>query len=330
MVGAMSPTEGGHTSRTGSTTADRRGARGTLTGAMRYWLDRAATPAEPPSADGVETTTFFSPDRGCAAKSSSARCASAARPRSAPTRRLTRSFFVLSGHGVATIGGAQHELEPGVAAYPCRLRFSILMNAAALDILSVVVHGLRSPAPSRTRSSSVDGERGGATAGLRVPAARRAGGRLRIGDAVRRLHPRRPRTGSLPQVRRGRLRPRGLGASSTSTATARPLHAGTCVHLPALAGPFPPERLAGPDVRPSAYSARPARPPRPTTPTAPPPSSQPRRADAENRTHRRRSSGRETSRAVIGLDLRRVPVRSPGFKFRLPTRIGAGRGQDEP
>ena len=88
-----------------------------------------------------------------------------------------------------------------------------------------------------------------------------------VGDAVRRLHPARPRARPLPQVRRGRLRARGRGRSAhrrrVGAASPRLVRC-TCRRGSSIRS----RTRARARCRCSASSARPARRPRPTTPTA--------------------------------------------------------------
>ena len=98
-----------------------------------------------------------------------------------------------------------------------------------------------------------DEQRGRATAGRAVPAARDTRARLRVGDAVRRLHPGRARARPLPPLRRGRLRARGRGRAAhrrRDGAAARGL-----VRPPARAArPLPREHRARRDAACSASS----------------------------------------------------------------------------
>jgi quercetin dioxygenase-like cupin family protein len=197
---------------------------------MRYWLDRAATPPETPSADGVETTTFFCPDQGCAEFEQRAlRFSGPSAERS--DAASDEVLFVLSGHGVATIGGEQHELQPGVAAYLRAGTEWRIDDAAALDVLSVVIHEPLAAAEPHA-VVSVEGERGGATAGreFRLLATPETGcpsvtqfvGYIPVGRAPDHFH----KYDEVVYVLEG-------AGELHIDGDSRPLHAGTCVHLPA-------------------------------------------------------------------------------------------------
>ncbi|HTO26527.1 MAG TPA: cupin domain-containing protein [Gaiellaceae bacterium] len=196
---------------------------------MQFWLDRAATPAET-SADGVETATFFCPERGCAEFEQRAlRFGGPSAERS--DAASDEVLFVLAGHGVATIGGEPHDLEPGVAAYVRRGTAWRVDDAASLDVLSVVIH--EPLAGDRSHALvSVEGERGGATAGrefrlLAVPEVGCASvtqfvGYIPVGRAPDHYHEYDEVVYVLDGS--GELH---IGGES------RPLHSGACVHLPA-------------------------------------------------------------------------------------------------
>ena len=126
------------------------------------------------------------------------------------------------------------------------------------------------PLPARRHDARGRRSRGGADARrdvrTPVPAARDARGRLRVGDAVRRLHPGRPGARPFPQVRRGRLRARrrGRAAHRRRVGAAPARHrASTC-----LLGSCTVSRTSGPArCGCSASSVLRALPPRRITPT---------------------------------------------------------------
>ena len=198
---------------------------------MRYWLDRGAAASEAPAADGVETTLLFGAERGCAEFDQ--RVLRFTGP--SDERRDDGSdevLFVLAGHGVATIGGDGHELEPGTGAYVARGTAWRVDDAAGLDVLSVLVHAPL-PADGATHALvHVEGERGGATAGreFRLLSTPDVGcrsvtqfvGYIPVGRAPDHFH-------TYDEVvyvldGSGELH---IGGES------RPLHPGACVHLPA-------------------------------------------------------------------------------------------------
>ena len=217
-------------------------------------------------------------------------------------------------------------LAPGTAAYVARGTAWRVDEADGARGSSPSSFATRCPPTARRTPSSTldDGEAGDATAGrqFRLLATPERG--LRVGDAVRRLHPRRPRARPLPQIRRGRLRARGRGRRCTSTA--RPRRSGrarACICRPASCTA---SRTPAPArCRCSASSGPPARRPRRTTPTA-------RRAavtDAADRAHRRRSSGKGTPRAGAARS-RAAPGAFAELGFSLPTRIGKPEGKTSP
>jgi mannose-6-phosphate isomerase-like protein (cupin superfamily) len=197
---------------------------------VQYWLDRAATPSET-SADGVETTTLFCPDRGCARFEQRAlRFAGPSAERS--DAGSDEVLFVLSGHGVATIAGEAHDLQEGVAVYVGRGTPWQVDDAAALDVVSVLVD---EPLPGAGASHAlvgVEGERGEATAGreFRLLATPRVGcasvtqfvGYIPVGRAPDHFH-----TYDEVVYVLGGAGELHIGGES------RPLHPGACVHLPA-------------------------------------------------------------------------------------------------
>ena len=198
---------------------------------MKYWLDRSGAASETSPDDGVETTTFFCADTGCAGFDQ--RMLRFTGP--STERGDTESdevLYVLSGHGVATIGGESHDLGAGVAAYVARGTPWRVDDAAGLDVLSVLVHD---PLPTDGATHAlvhVEGERGGATAGreFRLLATPEVGcesvtqfvGYIPVGRAPDHFHTYDEVVYVLDGA--GELH---IGGES------RPLHRGACVHLPA-------------------------------------------------------------------------------------------------
>jgi quercetin dioxygenase-like cupin family protein len=198
---------------------------------MKYWLDRGAEASETAPDDGVETTALFGAGRGCAEFDQrvlrfTGPCAE---------RRDDGSdevLYVLSGHGVATIGGERHDLAAGVGAYVARGTAWRIDDAAGLDVLSVLVHDPL-PADGATHALvHVEGERGGATAGreFRLLSTPEVGcrsvtqfvGYIPVGRAPDHFH----KYDEVVYVLEGSGELH-IGGES------RPLHPGACVHLPA-------------------------------------------------------------------------------------------------
>jgi mannose-6-phosphate isomerase-like protein (cupin superfamily) len=195
---------------------------------VRYCLQPAD--ATPTAEHGVETASFFGSERGCAEFDQRAlRFAGPGDERS--DADSDEVLFVLRGHGVATVGGDPLDLEPGAALYVRRGTTWRIDDAAALDVLSVLVHD---PLPGAGPHAlvSVDGERGGATAGreFRLLATPDVGcasvtqfvGYIPVGRAPDHFHTYDEVVYVLD----------GAGALHIDGETA-PLHTGTCVHLPA-------------------------------------------------------------------------------------------------
>ena len=125
------------------------------------------------------------------------------------THGLGRGALRARRHGPRSIGGDAHELRPGIALFVAR------GTAWAADgearAVSVLVHDPE-PSSGRTRSSTCDAvETGTATAGRQFVLGATPEQRLRLGDAVHRPHPARPRARPLPHLRRGDLRARRRG-----------------------------------------------------------------------------------------------------------------------
>jgi mannose-6-phosphate isomerase-like protein (cupin superfamily) len=197
--------------------------------AVRYCLQPGEVSAV--AEDGVERSAFFGSERGCAVfEQRVLRFAGPAAERS--DAALDEVLFVLSGHGVATIGGEPHELGEGTAVYVRRGATWRVDDAAALEVLSVLV---RDPLPAEGATHSlvgVEGERGGATAGreFRLLATPEVGcasvtqfvGYIPVGRAPDHFHT----YDEVVYVLEG------AGALHIGDETA-PLLPGTCVHLPA-------------------------------------------------------------------------------------------------
>ena len=182
-------------------------------------------------------------------------------------------LYVLAGAARATIDGEARELDPGTAVFVAagttleRRRGGRPRDAVrarrAIRFPPTAPHAV----VDSTRSSGRRDRR------ARSSAARSTPERLRVGDAVRRLHPARPRARPLPPLRRGRLRARGRGRAAhrrrVRAAAARLVHPSA-----GAARPLRSRTSGRARCRCSASSGRRARRPRRTTPTAPRPSSQ--------------------------------------------------------
>jgi mannose-6-phosphate isomerase-like protein (cupin superfamily) len=198
---------------------------------MQYWLDRAATPHESSAADGVETTTLFCPDRGCAEFEQRALRFEGPSPERYD-HGSDEVLFVLSGRGVATIGGERHDLRAGVAVYVGRGTAWRVDETSGLEVLSVLVHDPLPGGGAEHALVDVEGERGDATAGreFRLLATPEVGcasatqfvGYIPVGRAPDHFH----RYDEVVYVLEG-TGELHIGGES------RPLHPGACVHLPA-------------------------------------------------------------------------------------------------
>ena len=151
------------------------------------------------------------------------------RGRRAPRRRARRGALRPRGQR----DDDRRRREPGARAGNGSLRRARHGVAGRVGRRPRAPLGARRGAAARIREPRGDRERRArhGDGGTRVHAARAPGERLRVGDAVPRLHPRRARARPLPPLRRGRVRPRRARARSTSTARARrcaPARASTC------------------------------------------------------------------------------------------------------
>ena len=197
---------------------------------MQYWLDSSAASPET-SPDGVETTTFFCAERGCAEFDQRIlRFTGPSAERS--DADSDEVLYVLAGHGVATIGGESHDLAAGTGVFVARGTPWGVDDAAGLDVLSVLVRDPL-PADSATHAlAQVEVERGGATAGreFRLLATPEIGcssvtqfvGYIPVGRAPAPIHNYAEVVYVLDGT--GELH---IGGES------RPLRPGSCVHLPA-------------------------------------------------------------------------------------------------
>ena len=188
-------------------------------------------------------------------------------PHATPAR--DEVLYVLSGSGTATIGGESRELRrrvrrptspPGTTGRSTTPTSSSCCPCSSSEPLPAngTTHAVVELAAEQTQRRDVR---------TPVPAARDARGRLRVGDAVRRLHPGRPGARPLPQIRRGRLRARRRGRAAhrrrVGAAPARLVRPPAC-----SARALPRERRARRDAACSASSVLRALPRRRITPTA--------------------------------------------------------------
>jgi mannose-6-phosphate isomerase-like protein (cupin superfamily) len=197
---------------------------------MQYWMNSSAASPET-SPDGVETTTFFCAERGCAEFDQRIlRFTGPSAERS--DADSDEVLYVLAGHGVATVGGESHDLAEGTAVFVAHGTPWRVDDAAGLDLLSVLVHDPL-PVDSATHALvHVEGERGGATAGreFRLLATPEVGcssvtqfvGYIPVGRAPDHFHKYDEVVYVLDGT--GELH---IGGES------RPLRPGSCVHLPA-------------------------------------------------------------------------------------------------
>ena len=181
--------------------------------------------------DGVARAAFFGSGRGCAEFDQ--RVLGFSGPAGERSDAASDEvLFVLGGHGVATVGGEPQELDAGTAVYVRRGTAWRVDDAAALEVLSVLVHD---PLPGDGPAHAVvglEGESGGATAGreFRLLATPEVGcasvtqfvGYIPVGRAPDHYH----EYDEVVYVLEGN------GALHIDGESA-PLLRGTCVHLPA-------------------------------------------------------------------------------------------------
>ena len=150
-------------------------------------------------------------------------------------------LFVLEGRGRLSDRTAEaHQLEPESGAYIAPGETYAIENdgPSVLRAVAVRVPGWAGPVPGSAGARAVcppargTGRRGGDDA-TRVPDRGRPGTRAALGDPLRRLHPHRPRTRSLPHLRRGDLRARRRGRIPRGRRARRRLSEGSCIQLPA-------------------------------------------------------------------------------------------------
>ena len=238
---------------------------------------------------------------------------------------------MLSGSGTATIGGESASLGRRARRPSSRAGNAWQVDDAdELVVLSVLVEEPLPPDGTTHAVVDLAAERDARRDGRPpVPAARDARGRLRVGDAVRRLHPGRPGARPLPQVRRGRLRARrrGRAAHRRRVGTApRPARASTC-----LLGSCTASRTWGP-ARCSVLGVfRPAGSPAEAyypdgTPAGVP--SQEEDRDAEDRAHRRHRWDGNLARGAGTISAETGAFSGLGYSLRDANRRSGG--EDEP
>ena len=263
---------------------------------------------------------------GRCSRPSCSRSASARSPATHDEAGADEVLYVLDGAGELTIGGETHELGPGRAIFVARGTVVVGRAASARASRCSCTTPTRRPAHAVVDLNAV--ENGTATGGRQFLLGATPERRLRVGDAVHRARPARPRAGPLPHLRRGDLRARGRGRARDRRRARRRFGPGSCVHLPArlvhclantgdvraaAARRLPPGGLAGRGLLPRRHARR-----RPQ-----------RRATCRESSAVRRSSGKGTSPAAAG--------RSPatrgaftGLPFTLATRIGDPEGKTSP
>ena len=198
---------------------------------MQYWLDSSAAASETSLDDGVETTTFFCAERGCA-EFDQRRLRFTGPSAERTDAESDEVLYVLAGHGVATIGGESHDLAVGTGVFVARGTPWRVDDAAGLDVLSVLVRDPLAANGATHAIVHVEGERGGATAGreFRLLATPEVGcssvtqfvGYIPVGRAPDHFHKYDEVVYVLDGT--GELH---IGGES------RPLRPGSCVHLPA-------------------------------------------------------------------------------------------------